>query len=79
MGLGMVVQGVGVCKGVTLTLQNVEVVEDFLPLELGTSDVILRMKWLATLRETYVDWGSLVIKFRLGGYDGNTAWGPQPQ
>ena len=67
MGSGMVVQGVGVWKGVTLTLQNVEVVEDFLPLELGRLDVILGMKWLATLGETQVDWGSLIMKFRAGG------------
>ena len=63
----MVVQGAGVCKGITLTLQNAEVVEDFLPLELGSSDVILGMKWLATLGETQVDWGSLVMKFRTRG------------
>ncbi|XP_052188845.1 uncharacterized protein LOC127799137 [Diospyros lotus] len=67
MGSGMAVQGARVCKGVTLWLQNVEVVEDFLPLELGSSDVILGMKWLATLGETQVDWGSLVMKFRSGG------------
>ena len=52
MWSGMAIQGGGVCKGVTLTLQNVEVVEDFLPLELGSSDVILGMKWLAILGET---------------------------
>ena len=62
----MVVQEVGVCKGVTLMLQNIEIVEDFLPIELGSSDVILGMKWLATLGETQVDWGSLVMKFRSG-------------
>lgn len=39
MGSGMIVQGAKVCRGVTLTLQNVEVVEDFLPLELGSSDI----------------------------------------
>ncbi|XP_052196517.1 uncharacterized protein LOC127803919 [Diospyros lotus] len=67
MGSGMAIQGARVCKGVTLRLQNVEVVEDFLPLELGSSDVILGMKWLATLGETQVDWGSLVMKFRSRG------------
>ena len=55
------------CKGVTLTLQNVLVVEDFMPLELGSSNVILGMKWLATFGETQVDWGSLVMKVRVGG------------
>ena len=44
-GLGHGDTGVGVCKAVTLSLQNVEIVEDFLPLELGSFDVILEMKW----------------------------------
>lgn len=44
-----------------------EVVEDFLPLELGSSDVILRMKWLATLGGTLVNWKELTMKFRFGG------------
>lgn len=35
MGTGLTVKAAGVCKGVVLTLQNIEVVEDFLPLELG--------------------------------------------
>lgn len=59
-------QGAGVCKRVPLLLQNVRVVEDFLPLELGSSDVILGMKWLATLGETQVDWGSLIMRFKVG-------------
>lgn len=49
MGTGLAVQGAEVCKGVHLLLPNIEVVEDFLPLDLGSSDVILGMKWLSTL------------------------------
>ena len=49
MGTGMAVQGAGICKGVKLHLQNLQIVEDFLPLELGSSDVILGMKWLAAV------------------------------
>ena len=44
MGTGVVVQGASICKGVKLTLQNLQIIEDFLPLELGSSDVILGMK-----------------------------------
>lgn len=49
MGTGMAVQGAGICKRVKLQLQNLQIVEDFLPLELGSSDVILGMKWLAAV------------------------------
>lgn len=35
METGLTVKGAGNCKGMVLTLQNMEVVKDFLPLELG--------------------------------------------
>ena len=43
MGTGVAVKGKGICKGVILTFKNIEVIEDFLPLELGSVDVILGM------------------------------------
>ena len=49
MGTGAAVKGKGVCRGVILTLQNIEIVVDFLPLELGSADVILGMQWLESL------------------------------
>lgn len=36
----------GVCRGLRLTLQGVDMREDFLPLELGSTDLILGMKLL---------------------------------
>lgn len=41
LGNGVAVQGTGECKSVLLRLDGVDVVEDFLPFELGNSDVIL--------------------------------------
>ena len=67
MGTGISVQGKGVCKRVVLSLPELEVVEDFLPLELGSSDVILGMQWLGTLGGMHVNWKSLTMKFKLGG------------
>lgn len=43
-----------------------EVVEDFLLLDIGSSDVILEMKWLLTLDQTKVDWKALTIKIQVG-------------
>lgn len=49
MGTGMAVRGKRICKGVIVEMQGLTVVEDFLPLTLGSTDVILRMQWLGTL------------------------------
>lgn len=54
------------CKGVGLSLAGLEIVEDFLPLELGSSDVILGMQWLGTLGGLHVNWQTRTMKFRVG-------------
>jgi len=43
MGSGKAIQGKGKCKGVVLEMQGLTVVEDFLPLELGSIDVVFGM------------------------------------
>lgn len=67
MGTGAVARSTGVCKGVLLTLPQLQVVADFLPLDLGSTDVILGMKWLQTLGEMKVNWKLLSMEFREGG------------
>ena len=56
MGIRVAVKGEGICKGVILTLQNIEVIEDFLPLELGSANVILGMQCLESLGGMQVNW-----------------------
>lgn len=41
MGTGLSVRGGGICKGVTVSLPSIDIVDDFLPLQLGCTDVIL--------------------------------------
>lgn len=56
IGTGLTVKGEGVCRGVALTVQDVEIVEDFLPLEPGNANVILGMQWLETLGAVTINW-----------------------
>lgn len=49
LGTGVLETSQGICKGVILTLQGIQVLNDFLTLDLGSTDVILGMKWLQTL------------------------------
>lgn len=49
MGTGLSAHGKGICKGVVLTLPTIKVIDDFLPLQLGSSNIILGMQWLASI------------------------------
>ena len=56
MGARNSVLGEGICRGITLHLQGVDMVDDFLPLSLGTFDVIFGIQWLETLGVPYTNW-----------------------
>ncbi|XP_024017591.1 uncharacterized protein LOC112090471 [Morus notabilis] len=66
MGTGLSVKREGVCRGIVISLQDIEVVEDFLPLELESSDIILGIQCLETLGNMTVNWKNLSIKFMVG-------------
>lgn len=67
LGTGDAVQGKGECKEVVLELPNVTVVEDFLPLQLGSSDVILGVQWLEKLGTMTANWKTQTLQFTLNG------------
>lgn len=50
-----------------LTIPGIQVREDFLLLKLGSTDVILGMKWLRILSDTRANWGALTIKLIVEG------------
>ena len=54
----------GMCKEVALQLQGIDNYDDFLPLGLGRSDIILGIQWLETLGKTHIDWKQEVMKFQ---------------
>ena len=66
MGTGDMVRIEGICKNLLLTLQDIEIIEDFLPFDLGSADVILGMQWLENLGMMQVNWKTLLMKCQLG-------------
>ncbi|KAL0545922.1 hypothetical protein IC582_015819 [Cucumis melo] len=66
MGSGKAVQGRGICKGITVGLPVISIVEDFLPLELGNIDMVLGMQWLQKQGAMTVDWKALTMTFVVG-------------
>ena len=66
MGTGVAVKGKGICWRVVLSMQGLTLVQDFLPLELGSTDVVLGMEWLGSLGRMEVNWKRLTMTFRMG-------------
>ncbi|KFK36440.1 hypothetical protein AALP_AA4G124900 [Arabis alpina] len=62
-GAGIPVKGEGICRELTLLVQGLRIRADFLPLALGSADVILGMQWLASLGEMKVNWGLQWMRF----------------
>lgn len=48
--------GKGKCREVRMTIQGVDIVEDYLILGLGNCDIILGMQWLEKLGEVVINW-----------------------
>ena len=64
---GITIRGDGLCDDLELKLQGCTIVSSFLPLELGSADVILGMQWLETLGDMKVNWKLQTIKFKIEG------------
>lgn len=67
LGTGDAVHGEGECIGVRLQLQGVEIVENYLPLTLGNSDLILGIEWLEKLGTMTANWKMQTLRFELEG------------
>lgn len=66
MGTGVTMKGKGVCREMVVTLQNIEIMEDFLPLHVRNGDVILGMQWIESLGGMQVNWKTMTMKFKVG-------------
>ncbi|XP_013614992.1 PREDICTED: uncharacterized protein LOC106321225 [Brassica oleracea var. oleracea] len=64
---GVTIRGTGRCKPLELTLQGCKITSTFLPLELGSVDVILGIQWLETLGNMKVNWKWQILRFKVEG------------
>ncbi|GJY73498.1 putative mitochondrial protein [Tanacetum coccineum] len=63
LGNRMIENNNDLCKHVELTLHELQVVDDFYPLKLGSTDMIMGIKWLQTLGDMIVNWKELSMTF----------------
>lgn len=78
MSIRLTVKGEVICKGKFQILQKIDVVEDFLPPELGSSNA--HLVWLETLAGgEYKSTHTLTMKFKEGGGDDDNSKGSQSE
>ncbi|GJT14193.1 ty3-gypsy retrotransposon protein [Tanacetum coccineum] len=66
LGNGETTRSRGICKGLVVVFPEIQVFEDFLQLELGSTNAILGIKWLQTLGDVKMNWKLLTMKFMVG-------------
>ena len=69
VGNGQRERGEGVCCGVTLLVQEVTITQNFFLMELGGSEVVLSIDWLASLGKIMADFQELYLQWRADGRD----------
>lgn len=69
LGTDEAICAAGVCKGVILTISDITIVHDFLPLPLGSADVILGVAWLETLGKIQFDYRLSTMEFQIGEWE----------
>ena len=67
LGNGDEILGQGVCRRVTIHVQGLVIVQDFISLELGNSDLILGVQWLETLGPVTINWETQTMRFKWEG------------
>lgn len=63
----MEVFGDGICRQVKVTVQGMELCDDFFALELGSLDVILGVQWLEKLGNIIINWKTQTMSFEWKG------------
>lgn len=63
VGTCIIVSGSSVCRKVPLTVQSVDLTNDFIVLEPGSVDIILGVQWLRTIGKCEVDWEEQILSY----------------
>ncbi|XP_031265006.1 uncharacterized protein LOC116123364 [Pistacia vera] len=63
VGNGFTIRREGICRGVPLRMQGIELCQDYFPFELGGADVVLGISWLSTLGDVCANWRNLTMEF----------------
>ncbi|KAF7812841.1 Ty3/gypsy retrotransposon protein [Senna tora] len=67
IGNGEVIRCNTICRGIKVKLQGLQLVQDCYPFALGGADMVLGIKWLASLNMVQANWNEMFMIFELNG------------
>ena len=67
LGTGEQIRSTRICQQLCLHLPRVDIVTNFFPLPLGSTDLILGYEWLLSLGATHINWRELSMEFSVEG------------
>lgn len=67
IGNGEIIRCNQICRNVSVQLPDLKIVQDFYPFSIGGADVVLGIKWLASLNTIQANWNKMFMIFYLDG------------
>ena len=67
IGNGDVIRCNRICHNVSLQLPGLKITQDYYPFSIGGADVVLGIKWLASLNTVQANWNEMFLIFTLNG------------
>lgn len=67
IGNGDIIQCNKICKGVSVQSPGLQLTQDYYPFSIGGADLVLGIKWLASLNTVQANWNEMFMIFYLNG------------
>ncbi|GJT63325.1 retrotransposon gag domain, retroviral aspartyl protease [Tanacetum coccineum] len=67
IGNGQIIQCNQICRGLSLVLPVLKITEDFFPFSMRGADLVLGIKWIASLNTVQANWNEMFMIFYVNG------------
>ena len=67
IGNGQIIQCNQICRDLSMVLSGLKITEDYFPFSIGGADLVLGIKWLASLNTVQANWNEMFMIFYVNG------------
>lgn len=67
IGNGDLIKCNRICRDVSVQLPGLTIIQDYYPFSIGAADLVLGIKWLASLNTIQANWNEMFLIFHLNG------------